>query len=143
MSICKVAASNIDEVINKSLEEFKKELLKLPEDKQRNISLNLKGVDDYLRDEATREKKEKYPHKDKNQIKFQVDDKTLKQAKKFIKLYRIRSVPALARNLFEMYLKSFYKDEKMPDDIDFLELFEGLTDIGIDDYQDTKRGGSI
>lgn len=68
MSICKEANSNIDKAINKGLEEFKMELSRLPEEKQRSItsSLTLKGVDDYLRDEATREKKEKYPDKEKS-----------------------------------------------------------------------------
>lgn len=68
----------------------------------------------------------------------------MKQAKKFIKLYRIRSVPSLAKKLLEMYLGSFYADEKEPDDTDFLELFGDLSDgYEKSDFQNTKKASSI
>ena len=143
---CREAVENLHKAINRGIKELVSDIAELPVDKQREVAsfVSIKGVDDFKRKEDAQRKREKYPNKDKNQIKFQVEDKYMKLARKFVKLYRIRSVPSLARKLLEMYLDSFYADDKMPDDTDFLELFENLSGgFQREEFHGTKRGASI
>lgn len=50
---------------------------------------------------------EKYPDKDKNQIKLQLSDEYMEKAQRVIQAERRRSIPVLARKLLENYLDSY------------------------------------
>lgn len=89
--------------------------------------------------------RERYPDKDKNQIKFQTDSYHFEKALELTKKYKWKSIPDLARRLFEMYIKAVFKDEceKSSDELDLMEVFEGYETASLADYDTVKRGTSI
>ena len=127
--------------------EFLLSLSALSEKEQVSITSNLSinGVEDYLRIERLKEMRERYPDKDKNQIKFQTDSYHFEKALELTKKYKWKSIPDLARRLFEMYLKAVFKDEceKSSDELDLMEVFEGYETASLADYDTIKRGTSI
>lgn len=56
---------------------------------------------------------EKYPYKDKNQIKLQLSDDYMEKAQRVIQAERWRSIPDLARKLLENYLDSYVEIEQL------------------------------
>lgn len=127
--------------------KFLLDLSTLSKDKQISITSNLtvNGIDDYVRIEKQKEIRDRYPEKDKNQIKFQIDDEHMDMALTLIHRYKWKSLPELARRLFETYLDIAYKDKEdlSSDDIDLMEMFSGLQEPSRDDFQDIKRGIAI
>lgn len=94
----------------------------------------------------TIETKERYPYKDKNQIKFPLDDEYKSKAEQFIKLYGFSSIPYLAKSMVVAYLKAFFKEpeDREPVDNEILEVFDDLTgNIEKGEYQTTKKGYMI
>ena len=90
--------------------------------------------------------KEKYPNKDKNQIKFPLDDEYKSKAEKFIDLYGFSSIPYLAKSMVMVYLNAFFKEpeDREPVDNEILEVFDDLTgNIEKGEYQTTKKGYMI
>lgn len=145
-SISQEAKENIKGTVLENDKTFLLNLSELSIDNQVSITRDLseKIVTDVSRLVKRESIKEKYPQKDRNQIKFQTDDDHMEMAQKFIKMYRWRSVPDLARKLFESYLNAFFREEKEPADNDILGMFDDLSgNIARDEYQDTKKGGMI
>lgn len=74
----------------------------------------------YLKDLSSDDKKkekrdilrEKYPDKDKNQIKLQLSDDYMEKAERVIQAERWRSIPFLAKKLLEDYLNRYDKVEE-------------------------------
>lgn len=119
------------------------DLSELSKENQVSITkdLTVKNIEKIVK---AKELKEKYPDKDKNQIKFQLTDEDLEKAQKLVKMYNWRSVPDLARKMVETYLNAFFKDDKDPTDDDILEMFDDLTgNIEKGEYQTTKKGYMI
>lgn len=119
------------------------DLSELSKENQVSITkdLTVKNIEKIVK---AKELKEKYPDKDKNQIKFQLTDEDLEKAQKLVKMYNWRSVPDLARKMVETYLNAFFKDDKDPTDDDILEMFDDLTgNIEKGEYQNTKKGYQI
>lgn len=119
------------------------DLSELSKENQVSITkdLTVKNIEKIVK---AKELKEKYPDKDKNQIKFQLTDEDLERAQKLVKMYNWRSVPDLARKMVETYLNAFFKDDKDPTDDDILEMFDDLTgNIEKGEYQTTKKGYMI
>lgn len=119
------------------------DLSELSKENQVSITkdLTVKNIEKIVK---AKELKEKYPDKDKNQIKFQLTDEDLEKAHKLVKMYNWRSVPDLARKMVETYLNAFFKDDKDPTDDDILEMFDDLTgNIEKGEYQTTKKGYMI
>lgn len=119
------------------------DLSELSKENQVSITkdLTVKNVEKIVK---AKELKEKYPDKDKNQIKFQLTDEDLEKAHKLVKMYNWRSVPDLARKMVETYLNAFFKDDKDPADNEILEVFDDLTgNIEKGEYQTTKKGYMI
>lgn len=88
--------------------------------------------------------RERYPNKDKNQIKFQLDDEHIEMANKLIKMYKWKSIPELAKRMVESYLNAFFKEDREPVDNEILEVFDDLTEnLTREEYQDVRRGSSI
>ena len=130
---------------------FLLDLAELSKDSQISVTrdLSVRCVGNIIKNRAI---KERFPDKDKNQIKFQTDDNHIAMAQKFIKMYGWRSMPDLARKLFEAYLNAFFKEEREPADDEILVMFDDLSgNIAKDEYQspsredfqDVKRGTSI
>ncbi len=145
-SISQEAKENIKGSVLENDKTFLMGLADLSRDNQVSITRDLseKIVTDVSRLVKRESIKEKYPQKDRNQIKFQTDDEHMEMAQKFIKMYRWRSVPDLVRKLFESYLNAFFREEKEPADNDILGMFDDLSgNIARDEYQDTKKGGMI
>lgn len=145
-SISQEAKENIKGTILENDKNFLLNLSELSKDNQVSITRDLseKIVTDVSRLVKRESIKERYPQKDRNQIKFQTDDDHMEMAQKFIKMYRWRSVPDLVRKLFESYLNAFFREEKEPADNDILGMFDDLSgNIARDEYQDTKKGGMI
>lgn len=145
-SISQEAKENIKGTVLENDKTFLLNLSELSKDNQVSITRDLseKIVTDVSRLVKRESIKEKYPQKDRNQIKFQTDDDHMEMAQKFIKMYRWRSVPDLVRKLFESYLNAFFREEKEPADNDILGMFDDLSgNIARDEYQDTKKGGMI
>ena len=119
------------------------DLSELSKENQVSITkdLTVKNIEKIVK---AKELKEKYPDKDKNQIKFQLTDEDLERAQKLVKMYNWRSVPDLARKMVETYLNAFFKEEKDPVDDDILGMFDDLTgNIEKGEYQNTKKGYQI
>ncbi len=119
------------------------DLSELSKENQVSITkdLTVKNIEKIVK---AKELKEKYPDKDKNQIKFQLTDEDLERAQKLVKMYNWRSVPDLARKMVETYLNAFFKDDKDPIDNDILGMFDDLTgNIEKGEYQTTKKGYMI
>ena len=55
---------------------------------------------------------EKYPDKDKNQIKLQLSDEYMEKAKRVTQTERWISIPFLAKKLLEDYLNRYDKVEE-------------------------------
>lgn len=145
-SISQEAKENIKGTVLENDKTFLLNLSELSKDNQVSITRDLatKIVPDVAQLVERRAVKEKYPDKDRNQIKFQTDDEHMEMAQKFIKMYRWRSVPDLARKLFESYLNAFFREEKEPADNDILGMFDDLSgNLSREEYQDTRRGSSI
>lgn len=74
----------------------------------------------YLKDLSSDDKKkekrdilrERYPDKDKNQIKLQLSDDYMEKAKRVIQAERWGSIPFLAKKLLEDYLNRYDKVEE-------------------------------
>lgn len=131
------AIDKISKTNYKNDEEFLLTLAGLPEKEQMDISskLMVRDIQSYV-NSITRKKT--YPYAYRKQIKFQIDDDISDLAKRFTDKYKM-TIPLLAKKVFEMYLKSFFAEEKTPDDIDFVELFEGLsTGVAYGDCQEVK-----
>lgn len=140
------AKENIKGSVLENDKTFLMGLADLSRDNQVSITRDLatKIVPDVAQLVERRAVKEKYPDKDRNQIKFQTDDEHMEMAQKFIKMYRWRSVPDLVRKLFESYLNAFFREDKEPADDEILDIFDGLSgNLSRDEYQDTRRGSSI
>ena len=119
------------------------DLSELSKENQVSITkdLTVKNIEKIVK---AKELKEKYPDKDKNQIKFQLTDEDLERAQELVKMYNWRSVPDLARKMVETYLNAFFKDDKDPTDDDILGMFDSLTgNIEKGEYQTTKKGYMI
>ena len=119
------------------------DLSELSKENQVSITkdLTVKNIEKIVK---AKELKEKYPDKDKNQIKFQLTDEDLERAQKLVKMYNWRSVPDLARKMVETYLNAFFKEDKDQTDDDILEMFDDLTgNIEKGEYQTTKKGYMI
>lgn len=145
-SISVEAKENIKGSVLENDKTFLMGLAELSKDNQVSITRDLseKIVTDVSRLVKRESIKEKYPDKDRNQIKFQIDDKHMAMAEKFIKMYRWRSVPDLVRKLFESYLNAFFREDKEPADDEILDIFDGLSgNLSREEYQDTRRGSSI
>lgn len=145
-SISTEAKENIKGSVLENDKTFLMGLAELSKDNQVSITRDLgtKIIPDVQQLVKREDVKEKYPDKDRNQIKFQTDDEHMEMAQKFIKMYRWRSVPDLVRKLFESYLNAFFKDDKDPTDDDILEMFDDLTgNIEKGEYQTTKKGSMI
>lgn len=145
-SISVEAKENIKGSVLENDKTFLMGLAELSKDNQVSITRDLseKIVTDVSRLVKRESIKEKYPDKDRNQIKFQTDDKHMAMAEKFIKMYRWRSVPDLVRKLFESYLNAFFREDKEPADDEILDIFDGLSgNLSREEYQDTRRGSSI
>lgn len=145
-SISVEAKENIKGSVLENDKTFLMGLAELSKDNQVSITRDLseKIVTDVSRLVKRESIKEKYPDKDRNQIKFQTDDEHMEMAQKFIKMYRWRSVPDLGRKLFESYLNAFFREDKEPADNDILGMFDDLSgNIARDEYQDTKKGDMI
>lgn len=140
------AKENIKGSVLENDKTFLMGLADLSRDNQVSITRDLatKIVPDVAQLVERRAVKEKYPDKDRNQIKFQTDDEHMEMAQKFIKMYRWRSVPDLVRKLFESYLNAFFREDKEPADNEILGMFDDLTgNISRDEYQSTKKGAMI
>ena len=145
-SISQEAKENIKGTVLENDKTFLLNLSELSKDNQVSITRDLseKIVTDVSRLVKRESIKEKYPDKDRNQIKFQIDDEHMAMAEKFIKMYRWRSVPDLVRKLFESYLNAFFREDKEPADDEILDIFDGLSgNLSREEYQDTRRGSSI
>ena len=145
-SISVEAKENIKGSVLENDKTFLMGLAELSKDNQVSITRDLsdKIVTDVSRLVKRESIKEKYPDKDRNQIKFQTDDEHMEMAQKFIKMYRWRSVPDLVRKLFESYLNAFFREDKEPADDEILDIFDGLSgNLSREEYQDTRRGSSI
>jgi ParB-like chromosome segregation protein Spo0J len=145
-SISVEAKENIKGSVLENDKTFLMGLAELSKDNQVSITRDLseKIVTDVSRLVKRESIKEKYPDKDRNQIKFQTDDEHMEMAQKFIKMYRWRSVPDLVRKLFESYLNAFFREEKEPADDEILDMFDGLSgNISREEYQSVETGRHI
>jgi ParB-like chromosome segregation protein Spo0J len=145
-SISVEAKENIKGSVLENDKTFLMGLAELSKDNQVSITRDLatKIIPDVQQLVKREDVKEKYPDKDRNQIKFQTDDEHMEMAQKFIKMYRWRSVPDLVRKLFESYLNAFFREDKEPADDEILDIFDGLSgNLSREEYQDTKKGGMI
>ena len=135
-----------ENLIGSVYENDTKFLLDISElDKERQVSvtknLSVKNVEQLVKAQII---KEANPDKDKNQIKFQLDDDHFEKVKKLVKMYRWKTIPELARKMMESYLNAFFKEDKNPCDNDILGMFEDLSgNLGKDEYQNTKKGYMI
>jgi len=142
-SIANEAKENISGTVYENDKKFLLDLSELSKDKQVSITKNLsvKDVDQLVKAQSV---KDKYPDKDRNQIKFQTDDDHMNMAQKFIKMYNWRSVPDFVRKLMETYLDAFFKEDKDPADNEILGIFDDLSgNLAKDEYQNTKKGYMI
>lgn len=142
-SIANEAKENLSGTVFENDKKFLLDLSELSKDKQISITKNLsvKDVDQLVKAQAV---KEKYPDKDRNQIKFQTDDEHMEMAQKFIKMYSWRSIADFVRKLSETYLDAFFKEDKDPSDNEILGMFEDLSgNLAKDEYQNTKKGYMI
>ena len=145
-SISIEAKENIKGSVLENDKTFLMGLAELSKDNQVSITRDLsdKIVTDVSRLVKRESIKEKYPDKDRNQIKFQTDDDHMEMAQKFIKMYRWRSVPDLVRKLFESYLNAFFREDKEPSDDEILDMFDGLSgNISREEYQSVETGRHI
>lgn len=145
-SISQEAKENIKGTVLENDKTFLLNLSELSKDNQVSITRDLseKIVTDVSRLVKRESIKEKYPDKDRNQIKFQTDDEHMEMAQKFIKMYRWRSVPDLVRKLFESYLNAFFREDKEPSDDEILDMFDGLSgNISREEYQSVETGRHI
>jgi len=142
-SIANEAKENISGTVYENDKKFLLDLSELSKDKQVSITKNLsvKDVDQLVKAQSV---KDKYPDKDRNQIKFQTDDDHMNMVQKFIKMYNWRSVPDFVRKLMETYLDAFFKEDKDPADNEILGIFDDLSgNLAKDEYQNTKKGYMI
>lgn len=145
-SISIEAKENIKGSVLENDKTFLMGLAELSKDNQVSITRDLgtKIIPDVQQLVKREDVKEKYPDKDRNQIKFQTDDEHMEMAQKFIKMYRWRSVPDLVRKLFESYLNAFFREEKEPADNEIIGMFDDLSgNISKEEYQTTKKGFMI
>lgn len=145
-SISIEAKENIKGSVLENDKTFLMGLAELSKDNQVSITRDLgtKIIPDVQQLVKREDVKEKYPDKDRNQIKFQTDDEHMEMAQKFIKMYRWRSVPDLVRKLFESYLNAFFREEKEPADNEIIGMFDDLSgNISKEEYQTTKKGPMI
>ena len=145
-SISVEAKENIKGSVLENDKTFLMGLAELSKDNQVSITRDLatKIIPDVAQLVERRAVKEKYPDKDRNQIKFQTDDEHMEMAQKFIKMYRWRSVPDLVRKLFESYLNAFFREDKEPSDDEILDMFDGLSgNISREEYQSVETGRHI
>ena len=122
---------------------FLLDLAELPKDYQVSVTqdLPIRDVKNIVKNKV---RKERYPNKDKNQIKFQLDDEHIEKANKLIKMYKWKSIPELAKRMVESYLNAFFKEDREPVDNEILEVFDDLTEnLTQEEYQDVRRGSSI
>jgi hypothetical protein len=124
---------------------FLLDLAELPKDYQVSVTqdLPIRDVKNIVKNKV---RKERYPNKDKNQIKFQLDDEHKSKAEQFIKLYGFNSIPYLAKSMVVVYLNAFLKEpeDREPVDNEILEVFDDLTEnLTQEEYQDVRRGSSI
>lgn len=122
---------------------FLLDLAQLSKDYQVSVTqdLTIRDVENIVKNKV---RKERYPNKDKNQIKFQLDDEHIEKANKLIKMYKWKSIPELAKRMVESYLNAFFKEDREPVDNEILEVFDDLTEnLTQEEYQDVRRGSSI
>ena len=122
---------------------FLLDLAELSKDYQVSVTqdLTIRDVENIVKNKV---RKERYPNKDKNQIKFQLDDEHIEKANKLIKMYKWKSIPELAKRMVESYLNAFFKEDREPVDNEILEVFDDLTEnLTQEEYQDVRRGSSI
>ena len=116
---------------------FLLDLAELSKDYQVSVTqdLTIRDVENIVKNKV---RKERYPNKDKNQIKFQLDDEHIEKANKLIKMYKWKSIPELAKRMVESYLNAFFKEDREPVDNEILEVFDDLTKPD-SRYQDVRR----
>lgn len=147
-----IAPEAKDNIIGTDFENKKTFLLALSElsqNEQISITSHIpttskSEIEDIMRTMRAEEYREKYSERDKNQVKFRLNDDQLEKIEKLVKLNRMRSVSQFAKASAMVMLGMLTLETPCEVDDEVIKMFDDLSGkISREEYQDTKTGRMI
>lgn len=148
-SIAPEAKDNIIGTDFENKKTFLLDLSELSQNEQISITSHIpttpkSEIEDIMRTMRAEEYREKYSERDKNQVKFRLNDDQLEKIEKLVKLNRMRSVSQFAKASALVMLGMLTLETPCEVDDEVIKMFDDLSGkISREEYQDTKTGRMI